>query len=156
MMHPITYIRTDKSGIDQIKALWEGLCRHHQDRSKDFKERYASMTFESRKDDLFRKLGSGELFLEIAIDDALNRKIGYCLSIFTNQHESEGEIESLFIDPVYRGKGIGDVFMKHALLWLDSKQVKTKRIVVAAGNEEVLSFYEKYGFYPKFYTLEQK
>jgi diamine N-acetyltransferase len=155
-MHPIKYIRTDKSGIDQIKDLWEGLCRHHLDRSTSFKERYATMTFESRKKDLLKKLGEGEVILEIAMDSYLNRKIGYCLSIVTVHQEPEGEIESLFIDSAYRGKGIGDVFMKHALEWLDSKHVKTKRIIVAAGNEEVFPFYEKYGFFHKFSTLEQK
>jgi diamine N-acetyltransferase len=155
-MQSIKYIRTDKSGIDQIKELWEGLCRHHHDRSKDFKERYAKMTFESRKKDLLKKLGEGEVFLEIAQDSVSNRKIGYCLSIVTTHKEPEGEVESLFIDQAYRGTGIGDIFMKHALEWLDSKQVKTKRIVVAAGNEEVFPFYEKYGFYHKFSTLEQK
>jgi diamine N-acetyltransferase len=155
-MQPIVFTATDKSGIDQIKELWEGLCLHHHDRSTSFKERYATMTFESRKKDLFKKLDDGEMFLEIAIDSTANKKAGYCLCIVTYHEEPEGEVESLFIDPAYRGKGIGDAFMKHALEWLDSKQVKTKRIVVAAGNEEVFPFYEKYGFFHKFSTLEQK
>ena len=155
-MPQIKYITTDHSGLDRIKALWEGLCKHHHERSKNFKERYATMTFESRKKDLYKKLGNGEMFIELAVDSTSERSVGYCLSIIVSIPELEGEVESLYIDPAYRGKGIGDVFMKHAMEWLNSRNVKTKRIVVAAGNEEVYTFYAKYGFYPKFTTLEQK
>jgi diamine N-acetyltransferase len=155
-MQSIKFIHTDSSGIDRIKELWEKLNKHHQVRSKSFKKRYAAMTFKKRKKMLAQKLGEGEMFIELAMDTDNKKPIGYCLSIVIKSPEHEGEVESLFIDPAYRSKGIGDVFMKHALAWLNSKKVKTKRIVVAAGNEEVFHFYKKYGFYPKFITLEQK
>ncbi len=155
-MAKIEYVNFDKSGIDQIKTLWEGLNKHHLERSNDFKERYATMTFETRKENLFKKLGSGEMSIELAIDSKMEKPVGYCLSIIVSLPEVEGEVESLYVDPAYRGKGIGDVFMKHALEWMNSKLIKTKKIIVAAGNEEVFSFYEKYRFFPKFTTLEQK
>ena len=154
-MAKIEYVNFDKSGIDRIKELWEGLNKHHFERSENFKERYSIMTFEKRKEMLFKKLGDGEMFVELAVDKNNDKPVGYCLSITISSPENEGEVESLYIDPLYRGKGIGDVFMKHAIEWLDSKRVACKRIVVAAGNEEVFPFYERFGFFPKFITLEQ-
>jgi ribosomal protein S18 acetylase RimI-like enzyme len=154
-MQSIKFISTDHSGIDRIKTLWEGLNKHHQIRSENFRERYSAMTFEKRKQMLFKKLGDGEMFVELAIDMNNDKKVGYCLSIAMSLPENEGEVESLYIDPAYRGKGIGEVFMKHAIEWLDSKKIVCKRIVVAAGNEEVFPFYERFGFYPKFIILEQ-
>lgn len=46
--------------------------------------------------------------------------------------------------------------MHRALEWLNKKQVKIKRIVVAEENENVLDFYKKYDFYKKSIVLEQK
>ena len=154
-MAKIEYINFDKSGINRIRELWEGLNKHHFERSVNFKERYAKMTFEKRKELLYNKLGNGEMFIELALDSGSEKLVGYCLSIMTNSGDKEGEIESLFIIPSYRKKGIGEIFMQHAIEWLNSKKVTNKRIVVAAGNEEVFSFYEKFGFFPKFITLEQ-
>lgn len=41
-----------------------------------------------------------------------------------------------------------------ALKWMDENSVKTKRVNVAAGND-VLKFYEKYGFKVRSLILEQ-
>jgi len=155
-MAKIEYINFDKSGINRIRELWEGLNKHHFERSVNFKERYAKMTFEKRKELLFNKLGNGNMFIELALDSVSEKPVGYCLSIITKSGDMEGEIESLFIIPSYRKKGIGEAFIQHALEWLDSNKVSSKRIIVAAGNEEIFPFYEKFGFFPKFITLEKK
>jgi hypothetical protein len=46
--------------------------------------------------------------------------------------------------------------MERALDWMDKKGVKAKKIVVAVGNEDLLSFYERYNFFPRHLILEQK
>lgn len=155
-MENISFITTNGSEIDRIKELWEGLNNHHFRKSINFKERYKNFTFEKRKEILIKKVGDGEIYIELAIDNQFNKAIGYCMSVLTNYPEPEGEVESLYIDSNYRGKGIGEIFMKHAIEWLNSKNIGTQRIVVACGNEEVLPFYLKFGFYPKFMTLEKK
>lgn len=45
--------------------------------------------------------------------------------------------------------------MTRALQWLDDNKVKTKIIGVAEGNENVLDFYKKYGFYKRRIILEK-
>ncbi|MCG0275390.1 MAG: GNAT family N-acetyltransferase [Thermosediminibacteraceae bacterium] len=66
-----------------------------------------------------------------------------------------GEIDSIFVEEKYRNYGLGDRLMKRALEWLNSNHVKTKIIMVAEGNENVLEFYKKYGFYKRRIILEQ-
>jgi ribosomal protein S18 acetylase RimI-like enzyme len=50
---------------------------------------------------------------------------------------------------------IGNELMKRALEWLDTNRVKSKRVVVAEGNEKVIDFYNHYGFYIRRIVLEQ-
>jgi ribosomal protein S18 acetylase RimI-like enzyme len=47
------------------------------------------------------------------------------------------------------------MLMKRALEWLDGSNAKTKAIVVAEGNERVLDFYKRFGFYKRRIMLEQ-
>ncbi|MGC9396502.1 MAG: GNAT family N-acetyltransferase, partial [Anaerolineae bacterium] len=78
--------------------------------------------------------------------------IGYCISLVT---EEVGYIESIFIEADYRGLGIGDALMQHALAWMDERNVSMKRVVVAVGNEEAFGFYGRYGFQPCYIVLQQ-
>jgi len=155
-MQNIEYIITDHSGLDQIRTLWEELNKHHHSYSKHFKERYNSFTFETRKEALLKKIVDGEIRVEIAFDKNKKKNIGYSISSVTGKIEKEGEIDSIFIDPGYRGLGIGETLMKHGIQWLDKHNTKTRKIIVAAGNENVFSYYEKFGFYHKFSILEPK
>ncbi|MDP4147225.1 MAG: GNAT family N-acetyltransferase, partial [Bacillota bacterium] len=79
--------------------------------------------------------------------------IGYCIS--TVNANLIGEIDSLFVHSQYRKLGLGDELMKRALEWLDSNNVKGKKIAVAEGNEGVLDFYKRYGFYKRQMILQQ-
>ena len=45
--------------------------------------------------------------------------------------------------------------MERGILWMDSNRVSKKIIGVAEGNEEVLEFYKKYGFYKRTVIVEQ-
>jgi len=85
------------------------------------------------------------------VDSDSNQYVGYCISSITK--DNEGEIDSIFIEENYRRLGIGDCFMKKALEWMDKQSVKTKRIVIAYGNEEAMAFYSRYGFAPLFTVL---
>ena len=90
--------------------------------------------------------------LHIAFDD--KTAVGYCVS--TAVLNGIGEIESLFIDEKFRGQGIGDVFLRSAMEWMDQSLVRTKKITVYAGNEGVIKFYQNFQFYPKHQVLEYK
>ena len=73
--------------------------------------------------------------------------LGYCISSIDSS--GVGEIESIFVDEACRGRGVGATLMEAALGWMDRVGVKGKRVVVVSGNEEVLAFYERFGFRAK-------
>jgi ribosomal protein S18 acetylase RimI-like enzyme len=155
-MPQIEFISADQNGLDRIKFLWEGLCEHHYKNSIHFKDRYAKMTFDLRKADLLKKLDHGKMRIDVAIESESKNPVGYCINTIIYEPALEGEIDSLFVHPDFRRKGIAEKLMKLAQEWFDSNKVTSRKIVVAAGNEEVFSFYEKFGFYHKFSTLENK
>jgi ribosomal protein S18 acetylase RimI-like enzyme len=151
IMVNIDYFETGAEGIDLIRPLWEQLVLHHGARSLYFKDFYETFTFEKRKADLLKKSGDGLLRVDIARDH--DRIIGYCIS---SVKESEGEIDSIFVEQGYRSSGIGNALMDRAMAWMDGRHATVRRVAVAMGNEDVFGFYEKFGFLPRQVILEQK
>lgn len=139
--------------IELIKPLWEGLNLHHRDQSAHFPDYYINMNFDKRKRNLLGKSDEVKFKIDLVIDNDNSERVGYCISSIN--HDGEGEIDSLFIKENYRNCGIGDMLMKNALDWLNSYNAETIKIQVAAGNEEVFKFYEKFNFYPKYTMLFQ-
>lgn len=149
----IIYIELDNDHIDSIRQLWEELRDHHKELSIYFPGRYVELKFQERKEDLLKKSESGILRIDAAYDETAEQFIGYCISSISE--EAVGEVDSIYLDKEYRSSGIGDVLMKRSLNWMDQNGVKTKKIMVAAGNENTLAFYSKYRFFPKHIILEQ-
>ena len=149
----ISYIELDSDQIDSIRPLWEKLREHHRELSPYFPERYVEFTFSERKEDLLKKSEKGILRVDTAYDKASKQFIGYCISSISD--EKIGEVDSIYLDKKYRSSGIGDALMKRSLDWMDQNSVETKRIMVAAGNENTLAFYSRYKFFPKHIILEQ-
>ena len=149
----ISYIELDNEHIDSIRPLWEKLRDHHKELSPYFPERYVELTFQERKNELLEKSEKGILRIDTAYDEAAEQYIGYCISSISD--EKVGEVDSIYLDKKYRSSGIGDALMKRSLDWMDQNGIETKRIMVAAGNENTLVFYGRYKFFPKHIILEQ-
>jgi len=138
--------------LDKVGPLWNRLNSHHKNMSAHFSEQLHQVTFTQRKEHWLQKIQSGQLRIDLIQTEDSNEFIGYCVTIC---NQTYGEIESIFVDDTYRKMGIGHCLMSRALVWLDQHSVKTKRISVAVGNEQVLQFYEKFGFLPRAIILEQ-
>lgn len=149
----ISYIELDSCQIDLIMPLWEKLRDHHRDLSPYFPERYIKFTFQERKEDLLKKSENGLLKIDMARDEEAGQFVGYCISSISD--ELIGEVDSIYLEEEYRSSRIGDTLMKRSLNWMDQNSVETKRIMVAAGNENTLAFYSRYRFFPKHIILEQ-
>lgn len=148
----IEYIEGNQDLLDLVGPLWEKLNKHHEGNSIDFAEKFSKFNFTMRKEKLLEKAKSGSMKIYLARDN--NKNIGYCISTITD--DNNGEVESLYIEPDYRGYKIGEYFMNCSLKWMDEKGVNTKKIGVAAGNENVFNFYKKFGFHPSVTILVQK
>ncbi|MGE5628385.1 MAG: GNAT family N-acetyltransferase [Solirubrobacterales bacterium] len=138
--------------LDFVQPLWEKLINHHEVNSKYFQNSFVNLKFKGRKNK-FVNDSNLEVKIDLIKDIDKNLFIGYCISTVTK--ELIGEIDSLFVEKEYRKYGCGDKLMNRALDWMDNKKVIKKIIVVAEGNENVLEFYKRFGFYKRKVILEQ-
>jgi len=135
--------------LADIEELWEQLNQLHMAKSLDFKHHYRTFTFQARSKSLLSIAEKGKLF--IAIAHHREEKIGYIVSSIIDE---TGEIDSVFIKPEYRKKGVGNMLMEASLNWIKTNNVKLIRVAVSVGNEEVFGFYAKYGFKPRLTVLQ--
>jgi ribosomal protein S18 acetylase RimI-like enzyme len=149
----IAYTAKGKQDLDSIALLWDKLREHQRVLSLHFPQHYASRTWKRRKAELLQRAREGGFHLDIVTDSKTKKIIGYCVSTISS--DKQGQLESIYIEPEYRKAGIGDRLMQKALQWMEKNQTKTKTLIVGVGNEEVLSFYSRYGFFPKHITAEQ-
>jgi ribosomal protein S18 acetylase RimI-like enzyme len=141
----IQRIQVDEIAV--VRPLWEALNELHGQLSSNFKEHFNRFTFEQRIAAL-RDRNS------IAVFVAGGKKypLGYCMASI---QASTGEIDSIFVLPEHRGRGVGDGLMGAAESWLRSQNVSKIRVCVAEGNETVMDFYQKRGFRHRFTVLER-
>ncbi len=144
---------TDEGGLDEIRDLWAGLNGFNLLRAKHFRPHFEGFTFGERKAELLRIAGKGALRVDIARDPAARRDAGYCVSSVSR--EGVGDIESIFVEEAYRGRGIGSALVTRSLAWMDGCGAVKKRVFVSDGNEEAWGFYQRFGFYPRMMMLEQ-
>jgi ribosomal protein S18 acetylase RimI-like enzyme len=139
--------RLDRSQIQQIRELWQGLNAHHHSVSTNFKEHFASFAFE-------RRIGQLDLCDELAVFLAMDGdiKAGYCLA---SVEKGAGEIDSIFLYPEYRKRGIGERLMGEALDWLEAHGCSQIRVAIACGNEDAIGFYRKFGFAERFLVMQR-
>jgi ribosomal-protein-alanine N-acetyltransferase len=83
---------------------------------------------------------SPELFL-IA---RLGRKIaGYSI---TRTDWRGAELESIAVDPLYRGRGVAQVLLNATVAKLRSQGTGALRLMVETANQPALRFYQRFGF----------
>lgn len=151
-MNNFEFINGSKELLNLVQPLWEKLNKHHEINSNYFSDKFKNLKFEVRKNNLVKD-SNLEIKIDLIKDMEKGLYVGYCIS--TINKELMGEIESLFVEKEYRKYGLGDKLMNNAIEWLNSKGAKTKRICVAEGNENILEFYKKHGFYKRRVVLEQ-
>lgn len=150
-MPALTIVEAGPEQIDAIKPLWEQLNRHHASVSAHFADYFEKFEFEQRKAGLLSKAEQGSLRLFLAqIDGEI---VGQC--VVSLQSEGAGEIDSIYVNPTFRGQRIGDKLMRAALRWFDDNGATSKSVVVIHGNESTHAFYARYGFLPRSTRLAQ-
>lgn len=140
--------------INSIRELWEGLRSHHVEKTKYFRENFQSISFDKRAADILNNGKGGAVNIDLVVEKVSNNAVGYCVSSISQS--KEGEVESIFILPEFRGEGAGDKLMERAVSWLEANGAEKIKLGVVYGNDEVLNFYERHGFYPRTYVLYKK
>lgn len=148
----IRYEVMTEEGLDLIGPLWLELRQMHRARSTYFQNTLGLKSFEERREELLEKAGGGLMRVELARAED-GRAVGYCVSSVSQ--DMTGEVDSIFVTAAFRGMGIGTALMEGALRWMENLGVKRKVLLAIVGNEEVHSFYARFGFLPKSVLLEQ-
>ncbi len=111
------------------------------------------MTWQKRRYTLLKRATGGALFVEIAQDENMDRRIGYVVASLNV--DKIGEIESIYVQLPYRGLGVGDKLMTDSLDWMEQNGGIEKQVEVSVGNEIAWGFYGRYGFMPRKTLLKQ-
>ena len=130
--------------LNRIAPLWHELRQHHADLAPRWRESQLSKTFEQRQSELVSKSGTG-LLVSLAVSGGA--EIGYCVS--TISADGQGEVDSLFVLPSARKRGVGSALLAEAMRWFDSRSVQAIAVEVIAGNNAAIEFYSRYGFSPR-------
>lgn len=149
----VAYLSGGLELLEKIAPLWEKLNHLHAHLAPGFSELIKRRTFSWRTQFFVEKSKHSIFHIDLARDNLSGNFVGYCVASLTN--DKIGEIESVFIEKEFRGQQVGAKFMERALAWMEKNGVQEKKIGVAAGNEQVFPFYEKYNFYPRVTILKQ-
>jgi len=148
----ISIVEKDIKELKLIKTLWEKLNCIHFDKSVYFKDKFKEFTFDKRMEHIYEKAQKGIIKFEMILDNDNGNYVAYCLSSIEN---NLGEIESIFVEDEYRMLRLGDKLMKNVLNWFESNKTTNISINVVYANDDVLPFYERYGFHVGNYILKR-
>lgn len=123
----IAYARYGADEIARLKNLWIELNRYHIPIVTTFRERFLHVNFEAHLEFLS---SHEETFAYVAT--ANNMIIGFIIVI---RDADKAEIDSIYVVPPYRHKGIGDQLMKKALREITNRCSEIV-LKVAEGNEQ--------------------
>ena len=138
----------------RLAFLWEKLNQHHSKRSEHFANAFSRRRWTQRREGILldsRQKG-GRIQVVIAALDG--KDIGYCIA--TISAAAIGDIESIYVEDPWRGRGVGSALMEKTMAWFAIEGIKHRMLGVATGNEEVLPFYARFGFVPSATILRHK
>jgi ribosomal protein S18 acetylase RimI-like enzyme len=147
------YRAVGEDSLEAVRPLWEKLRAHHSLLLSRFTGERPPFDFGPRKQELLAKAATGKIRIELVSVDSAAANIAYCVS--TVSAGGRGELDSMFVEERFRGRGIGSELIRRALAWLGSMGASSKVVTVAHANEEALAFYKRFGFHPRTILLQQ-
>lgn len=150
----IVYIEGGAELLPLAEPLWKELNRMLQSVNEQFSEEIANKTFGEREAELRKKSDDGRMLRVALAKTAAGERVGYCIA--TIDRDQTGEVDSFFVQPAFRGRGIGDALMRKTLSWMDAAGAKSKVLEVTWGNERVWPLYRRHGFLPRYVRFVRK
>lgn len=137
--------------LDRVATLWLLQRDHHAATSRFFSDQIRNRTFDDRRSDILSQNRNRSLLVILARKKETGEMAGFCIS--SGARGEPGEIESIFVHPQMRGWGIGSELMRRSRTWMEHCGCDGCRVMVGDGNEDVLPFYQKFGFFPRYHHL---
>ena len=152
--------------LKEIESLWHALRAHHAALSPTWRASIETATWPARRDALIAKSGGGvggggggALLVLLAKHGGGGGgvggdTIGYC--VCTISASRQGEVDSLFVSPDFRGGGVGRALMRRAIRWFDEQGADPVVLDVLSDNPVAVSFYEQFGFASRTITMRRR
>jgi ribosomal protein S18 acetylase RimI-like enzyme len=143
----VVYREVGADRLDDVRPLWEALNAYHSQLSPHFAGEVDGRTFESRKREFLGKADTGKIRIDLVTAGSDAGDIAYCISSVSAKGVTE--VDSLFVDARFRGRGMGTELMSRALAWFHATGATAIVVSVMHGNEQAVAFYRRFGFHPR-------
>ena len=139
---PVTYEVIDVSGIEVVRPLFDKLMRYQQEKVPYGKKLFDHMTMEFRVYSELKKNKFKATHVILVRDG--ETLIGFAYSAI--DQKDNGILKLFYLEPAYRGQGIGHELFLRSMVWIGSFSTKRIQIFVTRGNDGAMKFYESHGF----------
>ncbi|HPE70289.1 MAG TPA: GNAT family N-acetyltransferase [Thermotogota bacterium] len=124
-------LRALKESPDAFRSVFS---REKKRSDPDWKETYA------------REVSSGNAFFLVAMVG--KRSVGLGLARVDPDKSRKGFLHSVWVDPEFRGRGMGRAMMHMALEWLKGRGVEQVQLSVTLRDSPAMRLYRSLGFHP--------
>lgn len=136
MIQPLT-----PDQLDQLAPLWTEFNALHRDLDEVCGWSRKSTTWQDRLAELRDKAKGKSLIQAVDMEGQI---VGYCFSSIDDSNQ--GEVDSLFVQPDWRGRGFGKDLIQNALQWFEDSGCTEIEMSVHPGNTQAVFFYWHFGF----------
>lgn len=143
----LTLKQIGPDAVPEVLESLKGLSRHHNNVGT-FGQIYPLLPFELSMKETAEQLREKTARIEALYDG--DSMVAFCKSSFA---VGLGEIDYLYVDESWRGRGLGDLLMRRMLNYLTENSVELIDLRVVVGNDDARRFYEKFGFQLRSETL---
>lgn len=137
--------------LPYCQNLWELFIENQIQNAGEMADGIAAYLQSQRDGGLLAKTSNGKLHIQLVYTSNHQEPIGFCITSLSS--DRLGEVEALYVLDKYQGNNLGTKLMQTSLQWLEENNALEQKLIVAAGNEQVFSFYQKFGFHSSYTTL---
>ena len=139
--------------VRQISAVFEHFFTYSAEQRPQF---YRQAVEEGGYPRRIIESGNADLF--IVLDGSVIIGLIHVEERETSPYESTArqryaDVVALFVDPTYRGQGVGERLIRAAKKWAKARKLRYLELSILAENEGGLGFYKKAGFETVSYTM---
>ena len=137
--------------LPSCRDLWDLFIQDQIQNAGEMSDGVSAYLYSQYDDGLLAKTSDGKLHIQLVYMKNRDYPIGLCITSLSR--DGIGEVEALYILDEYQGNNLGTTLLQRSLQWMEAHNTLEQKLIVAVGNEQVFSFYQKFGFNPGYTTL---
>lgn len=149
--------------LKSVKPFWKSMVKQYSQALGDnLPVRSPEDAWQRRHQEYLTWINDGNGVIYVATNDDTNEAIGYAALYFApagstfDTGERMGELETLAVDPAYRGQGVGMKLLEACRVELRKRNITHWSLNTLASNETARHLYEKAGFEPLILRMVQR